>query len=95
MVDGGRIIAVTYSPGGRTGSRQPWVAMEAAKAASDALMRYFAVAALAPAGHHHREWRQTRGRARPARRGKAACCGRYRGTPKMPVMLGIKVGGHR
>jgi enoyl-[acyl-carrier-protein] reductase (NADH) len=27
MPDGGRILAVTYSPSGRTGSWQPWVAM--------------------------------------------------------------------
>src|SRR2546426_7257464 len=33
MRDGGRIIAMTYSPGGRFGSWQPWVAMGAAKAA--------------------------------------------------------------
>ena len=44
MPDGGRIIAITYSPSGRTGSWQPWVAMGAAKAALDALVRYFAVA---------------------------------------------------
>jgi enoyl-[acyl-carrier protein] reductase III len=49
MPDGGRIIAVTYSPSGRTGSWQPWVAMGAAKAALDALIRYFAVA-LGPRG---------------------------------------------
>ncbi|PYL95075.1 MAG: short-chain dehydrogenase [Verrucomicrobia bacterium] len=42
--DGGRILAITYSPGGRTGSWQPWVAMGAAKAAMDSLVRYFAVA---------------------------------------------------
>src|SRR5205814_1689683 len=47
--DGGRILAITYSPGGRTGSWQPWVGMGAAKAAMDALVRYFAVA-LAPRG---------------------------------------------
>ena len=41
--DGGRIIAVTYAPGGRTGSWQPWVAMGAAKAAMESLVRYFAV----------------------------------------------------
>ena len=44
MPDGGRVIAVTYSPSGRTGSWQPWVAMGAAKAALDSLCRYFAVA---------------------------------------------------
>ena len=32
------------APGGRTGSWQPWVAMGAAKAAMDSLVRYFAVA---------------------------------------------------
>ena len=44
MPDGGRIIAISYSPSGRTGSWQPWVAMGAAKAGLDALVRYFAVA---------------------------------------------------
>jgi len=45
--DRGRIIAMTYAPGGRFGSWQPWVAMGAAKAALEVLCRYFAVA-LAP-----------------------------------------------
>jgi enoyl-[acyl-carrier protein] reductase III len=40
--DGGRIIAITYSPGGRFGSWQPWVAMGAAKLALESLVRYFA-----------------------------------------------------
>ena len=44
MPDGGRIIAISYSPSGRTGSWQPWIAMGAAKAALDSLARYFAVA---------------------------------------------------
>ena len=44
MPDGGRIIAVTYSPGSRTGSWQSWVAMGSAKAALESLVRYFAVA---------------------------------------------------
>src|SRR5205809_3516498 len=44
MPDGGRIIGISYSPSGLTGSWQPWVAMGAAKAALDALVRYFAVA---------------------------------------------------
>ncbi|HUE83515.1 MAG TPA: SDR family oxidoreductase [Pyrinomonadaceae bacterium] len=44
MIDGGRIIAITYSTGSRTGSWQPWVAMGAAKAAVESLVRYFAVA---------------------------------------------------
>src|SRR5205807_10090034 len=35
MSDEGRVIAITYSPGGRTGSWQPWVAMGSAKAALD------------------------------------------------------------
>ena len=47
MPDGGRIVAITYAPGGRFGSWQPWVAMGAAKAAMESLVRYFAVA-LAP-----------------------------------------------
>lgn len=44
MKQGGRIIAITYAPGGRYGSWQPWVAMGAAKAAMEVLVRYFAVA---------------------------------------------------
>jgi enoyl-[acyl-carrier protein] reductase III len=44
MHTGGRIIAITYAPGGRTGSWQPWVAMGAAKIAMESLCRYFAVA---------------------------------------------------
>ncbi len=44
MADGGRIIAITYAPGGVYGSWQPWVAMGAAKAALEVLVRYFAVA---------------------------------------------------
>ena len=44
MADGGRILALTYATGGRTGGLQPWVAMGAAKAALEALVRYFAVA---------------------------------------------------
>ncbi|MDV3241611.1 MAG: SDR family oxidoreductase [Methylocaldum sp.] len=44
MRDGGRIVAITHSPGGRTGSLQPWVAMGSAKAALESLVRYFAVA---------------------------------------------------
>ena len=42
--DGGRIIAITYAPGGRFGSWQQWVAMGAAKSAMECLCRYFAVA---------------------------------------------------
>jgi len=44
MRDGGRIIGITYAPGGRFGSWQPWVAMGSAKAAMESLCRYFAVA---------------------------------------------------
>ena len=44
MPDGGRMLAITYATGGRTGSLQPWVAMGAAKAAMESLVRYFAVA---------------------------------------------------
>lgn len=44
MGKGGRIIAITYTPGTRTGSWQPWVGMGAGKAALDSLVRYFAVA---------------------------------------------------
>ena len=49
MGGGGRIVAVTYAPGARTGSWQPWVAMGSAKAALESLCRYFAWA-LAPRG---------------------------------------------
>lgn len=44
MPDGGRIVAISFAPGGRYGSWQPWVAMGAAKAALEVLVRYFAVA---------------------------------------------------
>ncbi len=44
MPDGGRIIAVTYATGSRTGGLQPWVAMGSAKAALEAAVRYLAVA---------------------------------------------------
>ena len=43
MGEGSRIIALTYSGGSRTGSWQPWVAMGAAKAALESLVRYLAV----------------------------------------------------
>lgn len=49
MPDSGRIVAITYAPGGRFGSWQAWVAMGAAKSALEVLVRYFAVA-LAPRG---------------------------------------------
>ncbi|MGQ0713806.1 MAG: SDR family oxidoreductase [Gemmatimonadaceae bacterium] len=44
MGQGGKIIAVTYADGSRTGSWLPWVAMASAKAAMESLVRYFAVA---------------------------------------------------
>lgn len=44
MPRGGRIIALTYADGSRTGSWQSWVAMGSAKAAMESLVRYFAVA---------------------------------------------------
>jgi enoyl-[acyl-carrier protein] reductase III len=44
MHRGGRIIALTYADGSRTGSWQSWVAMGSAKAAMESLVRYFAVA---------------------------------------------------
>ena len=44
MTDGGRIFALTYGQGSRTGGLQPWVGMGSAKAALESLVRYFAVA---------------------------------------------------
>jgi enoyl-[acyl-carrier protein] reductase III len=44
MSDGGRIFAITYATGSRTGGLQPWVGMGSAKAALESLVRYFAVA---------------------------------------------------
>ncbi|HKY43697.1 MAG TPA: SDR family oxidoreductase [Pyrinomonadaceae bacterium] len=44
MSDGGRIFAITYAEGSRTGGLQPWVGMGSAKAAMESLVRYFAVA---------------------------------------------------
>jgi NAD(P)-dependent dehydrogenase (short-subunit alcohol dehydrogenase family) len=43
MGKGGRILAITYAQGSRTGGLQPWVAMGSAKAALESLVRYFAV----------------------------------------------------
>lgn len=44
MSRGGRILAVTFAPGVRTGSWQPWAAMGCATAALESACRYFAVA---------------------------------------------------
>ena len=44
LSEGGRIIAITYGTGSRTGGFLPWVAMGSAKAAMESLVRYFAVA---------------------------------------------------
>jgi len=44
MSSGGRIVAITYATGSRTGGLLPWVAMGCAKAAMESLVRYFAVA---------------------------------------------------
>jgi NAD(P)-dependent dehydrogenase (short-subunit alcohol dehydrogenase family) len=43
MPEGGRIVAITYAQGSRTGGLQPWVCMGSAKAALESLVRYFAV----------------------------------------------------
>ena len=68
MGKNGRIIAITYAPGGQTGSWQPWVAMGSAKAAKEALARYFAVA-LAQKGITVKPsincWLRCRGSGRP------------------------------
>ena len=44
MSGGGRILAITYAEGSRTGGLQPWVGMGSAKAALESLVRYLAVA---------------------------------------------------
>jgi enoyl-[acyl-carrier-protein] reductase (NADH) len=44
MPDNGRIVAITYASGSRTGGLLPWVAMGSAKAALESQVRYFAVA---------------------------------------------------
>ena len=44
MSDGGRIFAITYAQGSRTGGLLPWVGMGSAKAALESMVRYFAVA---------------------------------------------------
>jgi len=44
MRDNGRIVAITYGAGSKTGGLQPWVGMGSAKAALEALVRYVAVA---------------------------------------------------
>ena len=43
MGKGGRVLAITYAEGSRTGGLQPWVGMGSAKAALESLVRYFAV----------------------------------------------------
>ena len=43
MPDGSRIVAITYTPGGGTGSWQSYAAQGPAKAALESLVRYFAV----------------------------------------------------
>ncbi len=43
MGKGGRIIALTYAEGSRTGGLQPWVGMGSAKAALESMVRYFGV----------------------------------------------------
>ena len=43
MGHGGRIVAMTYAEGSRTGGLQPWVGMGSAKAALESLVRYYAV----------------------------------------------------
>ena len=44
MSERGRILAITYAQGSRTGGVQPWVGMGSAKAALESLVRYIAVA---------------------------------------------------
>jgi NAD(P)-dependent dehydrogenase (short-subunit alcohol dehydrogenase family) len=44
MKAGGRIFALTYGTGSRSGGLQPWAGMGSAKAALESLVRYFAVA---------------------------------------------------
>ncbi len=44
MKNGGKILAITYAEGSRTGGLQPWVGMGSAKAALESLVRYFGVA---------------------------------------------------
>jgi len=44
MHRGGRVLALSYTPGGLTGGWQPWVGMGSAKAAVESMCRYFAVA---------------------------------------------------
>jgi enoyl-[acyl-carrier protein] reductase III len=44
MDKGGRIFAITYAQGSRTGGLQPWVGMGSAKAALESVVRYMAVA---------------------------------------------------
>src|SRR5207249_7228794 len=44
LSSGGRILAIPYGAGSRTGGDLPWVDMGSAKAAVESLVRYFAVA---------------------------------------------------
>ena len=58
MSDGGRIIAITYAQGSRTGGLQPWVAMGSAKAAMESLVPL--PGRSTGAARHHRECDQSR-----------------------------------
>ena len=49
MRGGGGIVALSYSPGARTGGWQPFVGIGSAKAAQQSISRYFAIA-LGPDG---------------------------------------------
>ena len=44
MPEGGRVIAIIYAQGSRTGGLLAWMGMGSAKAALESLVRYFAVA---------------------------------------------------
>src|SRR2546423_12203515 len=46
MSEGGRIIAITYAQGSRTGGLLPWVGKGSSKAANGTLVPYFTLALL-------------------------------------------------
>ena len=57
MGDGGRIFAITYAEGSRTGGLQPWVGMGSAKAAMESLVRY--LCGRGGEARHHRKCDQS------------------------------------
>ena len=75
MHAGGRIVAITYAQGSRTGSLLPWVGMGSAKAALESLVRYSAIPLL--------EWPRARREITPV---GLPAAGRFRSGRDAPAV---------